>query len=113
VKNETFEQMALRVAKEIEVPAFGPAWAIAFAARIKEELCKGQKPAYWRFVHGDGSISFSSKVQVGTPLYPHPAPIPADMVMLPRELLRWILDNANDPAYWLTQVEAAYEQEQK
>ena len=60
--------------------------------RAREELCKGQEPVAWIEETEGGNrrllwqISWRRQDYVtATPLYLHPAPIPADMVMVPRE----------------------------
>ncbi len=128
--SETFEQMALRVARENELWLWEGSFnqgIVRFATRIKEELCKGQEPTHWwnpkyptltiqltkphdsggwepayshpapttqEPVGGFRHSSYGGWQQVAkefedgedvTKLYLHPAPIPADMVMVPRE----------------------------
>ena len=86
---ETFEAMALRVARE----TFGSCSPVLsneagiqnFATRIRDELCKGQEP--FAVIGGKpGAKSFECKegissVPLGTRLYLHPAPIPADTAL--------------------------------
>lgn len=83
---ETFKQMALRVAGELGFDR--PQEILAFATRIRDELCKGQEPVLEvGSVQGQTIYCFSLGEAVpffGTKLYLHPAPIPADMVMVPR-----------------------------
>lgn len=90
---ETFEQMALRI-KEETYPDWNvniDRWALEFATRIYNELCKWQEPVAWldltenhpveRFtgeqVQGskEGSAGYWLKQRL-VPLYTHPAPIP-------------------------------------
>jgi len=93
---ETFEQMALRVAKDVGlVGEFGTLTERdikAFASRIRDELCKGQEPVAEvraandtiRYPHLARLVDVGL-LPTGSKLYLHPAPIPADMVMVPRE----------------------------
>jgi len=88
--NESFEELALRVWKEM-------AWIVtldpvtAFALRIRDELYKGQEPVGYYYRYADGLhtqlCSGLDPIEV-IPLYLRPAPIPADMVLVPRWLLK-------------------------
>ena len=79
--SETFEVMALRVACEEGITSRSGdeeterQRIVAFATRIRDELCKGQEPV---FEIGFGWLQEIEAMPKGTLLYLHPATIPAD-----------------------------------
>ena len=86
--SETFEEMALRVASYELHDDSSKLVIIEFATRIRDELCKGQEPAtavVGKVGDSGGSNMLTNLLPMGTKLYLHPSPIPADMVMVPRE----------------------------
>lgn len=95
--NETFEQMVRNL--HTKMPMATQEDAIAFATRIKEELCKGQEPVAWindKLPH----MTVRIKPHEGgnwVPVFHHPAPIPADMVMVPP----WVLKPAQSLAKYM------------
>jgi len=71
--NESFEQMVRSL--HTKMPMATQEDAIAFATRIRDELCKGQEP-----VNCDLASTFGNFCQCKNhKLYLHPAPIPADV----------------------------------
>jgi len=85
---ESFEQMVRSL--HTKMPMATQEDAIAFATRIKEELYKGQEP-----VNCDLASTFGNFCQCKNhKLYLHPAPIPADMLMVPV----WVLKTAQNLA---------------
>jgi len=137
MNNETFEQMALRVAEEADdyadaalqcVGEFHPDWHevrdVRFATRIKEELCKGQEPTHWwNPKHPTLTIQLTKPHGGGgwEPAYSHPAPILADMVLVPREPTKEMisagLKSYHNPKETMPDIYkamiATYEKEQK
>jgi hypothetical protein len=90
--NETFEQMALRVANSMwNYKGFYAGHPISqmqeFAARIRDELCKGQKPVAETTTNDGCAYVYKAhqNLPVPTLLYLHPTPISADMATVPRE----------------------------
>ena len=92
--SETFEVMALRVACEEGITSRSGdeeterQRIVAFVTRIRDELCKGQEPAtavVGKVGDSGGSNMLTNVLPMGTKLYLHPSPIPADMVLVPRE----------------------------
>ena len=108
--NKTFNEMALRVANLAELDSCegypSDKFLLDFATRIKEELCKGQEPVAWIEETEDGNrrllwqISWRRQDYVtATPLYLHPAPIPADKALRrEREPVAW----SNEPIQYQT-----------
>ncbi len=100
---DEFEAMALRIGGELELwdcnTGIKPEEQIAFATRIRDELCKGQEPVAYitkRKLGGTEGLLRADLAHLSAknlethdfiPLYLHPAPIPADMVLAPREQL--------------------------
>ncbi len=121
---ETFEQMALRVAEECDALAeekeTEAEWVFDFATRLRDELCKGQEPVAWMFANVYAKAPPREDLkEFWTPLYLHPAPIPADMVLVPREPTKAMIYAADDAdcrdARWpeiYDAMIAAYEKEQ-
>jgi hypothetical protein len=133
--NETFEAMALRVANtyfypEMQVKGYH---YVDFALRIRDELCKGQEPVAWLYKWDKGSdiwpyklsgeelADFIPNPHTVEPLYTRPAPIPADMVLVPREptvAMREVLQKkavltwSRTKGIWEAMI-AAYEGEKK
>ena len=87
--NESFEQMVRSL--HTKMPMATQEDAIAFATRIRDELCKGQEP-----VNCDLASTFGNFCQCKNhKLFLHPAPaIPADMLMVPV----WVLKTAQNLA---------------
>ena len=84
--SETFEVMALRVACEEGITSRSGdeetecQRIVAFATRIRDELCKGQEPAtavVGKVGDSGGSNMLTNLLPMGTKLYLHPSPIPA------------------------------------
>jgi len=80
--SETFEQMALRVACEEGITSRSGdeeterQRIVAFATRIRDELCKGQEPAtavVGKVGDSGGSNMLTNLLPMGTKLYLHPA----------------------------------------
>jgi hypothetical protein len=102
-EKETFEAMALRVAKKSlsehlwldervnpDDYAEEVAAVVAFATRIHDELCKRQEPVGYVYTDltepkATKKASINADIPNGTLVFLHSAPIPADMAMMPRE----------------------------
>ena len=86
--SETFEVMALRVAESCGKHEKLQDAYLRYAFRIRDELCKGQEPAtavVGKVGDSGGSNMLTNLLPMGTKLYLHPSPSPADTVMVPRE----------------------------
>jgi hypothetical protein len=84
-EKETFEAMVRRL--HTKLPMATQEDALEFATRIRDELRKGQEPVACTLAitYGYGDFCQCKKQK----LYLYPAPIPADMALVPR-----IIDNA-------------------
>ena len=117
--SESFEQMVDRVTKETGCIDLHVPNRIAFATRIRDELAKGQEPDCWAVLTSNGSKLVSPDEARGLckayPLYTHTAPIPADMVMVPREPTQNMIMMAVETSGFSNRYKAmiaAYEKEQ-
>ena len=118
--NETFEEMALRVASYELHDDSSKLVIIEFATRIRDELAKGQEPVGYYYRYADGlhtQLCNGIDPSEVIPLYLHPSPIPADMVLVPREPTKAMIfagSNAwcKDKSVYKAMI-AAYEKEQK
>ena len=123
--NESFEELALRVWKEmawLDTPE--PVQATAFARRIRDELYKGQEPVAYitkRKAGGTEGMLRADMVDRSAkneethdfiPLYLHPAPIPAGMVLVAEEVvtaIRWAVENPDSPKSAMSHLKEAYD----
>lgn len=105
--NETFEQMALRVAKEKCGLWLDPEWddaLVAYATRIRDELYKGQEPVAWATTLKNDELGlWPTKAEAeqycddqDNPVPLYSAPIPADMVLMPKEPTAEMIEAGND-----------------
>ncbi len=80
---ESFEQMVQRIATEEEMYLEWPEEVVQmFAARIRDEMLKEQKPVAWLC---RGTVSRAKGCKECEPLYIHTAPIPPGYVLVPEK----------------------------